>query len=129
MTLSGVTQFIDLTGEKFETQQTGGYKKTPGPTAATRSLDASAARAAKLPESVDWREKGACGSCWAFCATAMIESYTRISEGGDVPILSAQQVTASPLTCGGTGGCMGSIPQLAFTYIQLFGHVTEDEWP
>merc|ERR1711872_429439 len=43
-----------------------------------------------------------------------------------------QQVTActpNPLSCGGTGGCMGSIPQLAFTYIQLFGHVTEDEWP
>ena len=121
--------------EELETQHTGRYKKIPGLTTATRSL------AAQHPESVDWREKGAispvkdqqaCGSCWAFCATAMIESYAQISEGGDVPILSAQQVTActpNPLSCGGTGGCMGSIPQLAFTYIQLFGHVTEDEWP
>merc|ERR1719384_2065100 len=61
----------------------------------------------------------------------MIESYAQI-ETNEVPILSAQQVTActpNPLSCGGTGGCMGSIPQLAFTYIQLFGHVTEDEWP
>merc|ERR1711945_82063 len=94
----------------------------------------------QLPESVDWREKGAispvkdqqaCGSCWAFAATAMIESYAQI-ETNEMPILSAQQVTActpNPLSCGGTGGCMGSIPQLAFTYIQLFGHVTEDEWP
>merc|ERR1712118_112899 len=49
----------------------------------------------------------------------MIESYAQI-ETNEMPILSAQQVT---------GGCMGSIPQLAFTYIQLFGHVTEDEWP
>ena len=51
---------------------------------------------------------------------------------GELPILSAQQVTActpNPLHCGGSGGCMGSIPQLAFTYIQLFGHVTEEEWP
>jgi len=137
----GVNQFSDLTDEEFETQHMGGYKKTPGMTTATRSLAAPTKRAAQLPESVDWREKGAispvkdqqaCGSCWAFCATAMIESYAQITEGGDVPILSAQQVTActpNPLSCGGTGGCMGSIPQLAFTYIQLFGHVTEDEWP
>merc|ERR1712025_562153 len=33
------------------------------------------------------------------------------------------------LKCGGTGGCMGSIPQLGYTYIQLFGHVTEDDYP
>ena len=54
------------------------------------------------------------------------------SPPGELPILSAQQVTActpNPLHCGGSGGCMGSIPQLAFTYIQLFGHVTEDSWP
>ena len=97
-----MTQFSDLTDEEFETQHMGGYKKTPGLTAATRSLASPAARASQLPESVDWREKGAispvkdqqaCGSCWAFCATAMIESYAQISEGGDVPILSAQQVT------------------------------------
>merc|ERR1712048_28960 len=52
--------------------------------------------------------------------------------GNELPILSAQQVTActpNTLSCGGTGGCMGSIPQLAYTYIQLFGHVTEDDWP
>ena len=30
---------------------------------------------------------------------------------------------AAPLSC------MGSVPQLALTYIQLFRHVTEDEWP
>merc|ERR1719242_2492480 len=55
----GVTQFSDLTDEEFETQHMGGYKKTPGLTAATRSLASPAARAAQLPESVDWREKGA----------------------------------------------------------------------
>ena len=80
----------------------GGYKKTPGMTTATRSLAAPTKRAAQLPESVDWREKGAispvkdqqaCGSCWAFAATAQIEAYTQIQEGGDIPILSAQQVS------------------------------------
>jgi len=136
----GVTQFSDLTDQEFEARHMGGYKRMPGFAPSNMTL-APAKRAAQLPESVDWREKGAispvkdqqaCGSCWAFCATAMIESYAQISEGGEVPILSAQQVTActpNPLSCGGTGGCMGSIAQLAYTYIQLFGHVTEDEWP
>merc|ERR1711936_782862 len=93
-----------------------------------------------LPASVDWREKGAvtpvknqgqCGSCWAFATTAMIESYAAIATG-NLPVLSSQQVTSctpNPLSCGGTGGCMGSIPQLAYTYIQLFGHASEDDYP
>jgi len=136
----GVTKFSDLTDEEFEAMHMGGYKKTP--VASTGAPVKSLASGKQLPESVDWREKGAispvkdqqaCGSCWAFCATEMIESYAQLANPeNDMPILSAQQVTActpNPLSCGGTGGCMGSIPQLAFTYIQLFGHVTEDEWP
>merc|ERR1712179_742199 len=37
--------------------------------------------------------------------------------------------TPNPLKCGGTGGCYGSIPQLGYTYIQLFGHITEEDYP
>merc|ERR1712130_705379 len=37
--------------------------------------------------------------------------------------------TPNPLSCGGTGGCYGSIPQLGYTYIQLFGHVSETDYP
>jgi len=33
------------------------------------------------------------------------------------------------LKCGGTGGCMGSVEPLAFTYASLFGVVTEEEYP
>merc|ERR1719315_835236 len=61
----------------------------------------------------------------------MIESYAGIATGS-TPELSSQQVTSctpNPLSCGGTGGCMGSIPQLGYTYIQLFGHVTEEDMP
>ena len=46
--------------------------------------------------------------------------------------LSAQHITSctpNPLKCGGNGGCQGSIPQLGFTYTQLFGLVKEEEYP
>ena len=49
-----------------------------------------------------------------------------------IKCLSRFQLTActqSPLSCCGTSGCMGSIAQLAYTYIQLFRCVTEDQWP
>ena len=44
-----------------------------------------------------------------------------------IKFLSLFQVTAcTPNPCGCVG-CMGSIAQLAYTYIQLLGHVTEDQ--
>jgi len=134
----GVNQFSDLTEAEFESFHMGGYKKTPLVAASMEGLTVK--RAKDLPASVDWRDKGAvtpvkdqgsCGSCWAFCTTEMIESYAAISTN-NLPVLSAQQVTSctpNTLSCGGTGGCMGSIPQLGYTYLQLFGHVTEDDWP
>ena len=37
--------------------------------------------------------------------------------------------TPNPLHCGGTGGCLGSIPQLGYNYVQLFGLATNDDYP
>ncbi len=59
-----------------------------------------------------------------------IESYVKIN-GGDLTELSVQQLTSctpNPLKCGGTGGCLGSIPQLAYSYVQLFGLTTDKEY-
>lgn len=136
----GINQFSDLTEEEFESLYLGGYKRLASP-----SMEVPALRQAKpakdLPASVDWREKGAvsavknqgrCGSCWAFATTEMIESYHAIETNSTILDLSSQQVTSctpNPLSCGGTGGCMGSIPQLGYTYIQLFGQTTEDSYP
>ena len=59
-----------------------------------------------------------------------IESYVAIN-GGELTSLSAQHITSctpNPLKCGGMGGCQGSIPQLAYSYVQLFGLATEEDY-
>lgn len=35
----------------------------------------------------------------------------------------------NPLSCGGTGGCSGAIPELAFSYTSLVGLTTEQKFP
>ena len=45
---------------------------------------------------------------------------------------STQQVTSctpNTLSCGGTGGCRGSVTQLGFNYLQLFGSILDSDWP
>merc|ERR1719348_2968794 len=135
----GVNEFSDLTQAEFEAQMTGGYKRMPQSGAAPASTFKAKSRS-ELPDSVDWRDQGAvsevknqgqCGSCWAFCTTEQIESYAAIATG-NLPELSSQQVTSctpNTLQCGGTGGCYGSIPQLGYTYLQLFGHVADKDYP
>merc|ERR1711936_262022 len=119
-----MNQFSDLTQAEFESMYLGGYKRMPSSPAEALT---ESKPAKDLPAEVDWRDhgvitdvknQGQCGSCWAFATTAMIESYAGIAMNGSTPILSSQQVTSctpNPLKCGGTGGCMGSIPQLGYT--------------
>lgn len=82
----------------------------------------------ELPPSIDWRTKsvvspvkdqGACGSCWAFAATAVIESHVALNSGLLFD-LSPQQITSctpNPNKCGGNGGCAGATCELAFDYV------------
>merc|ERR1719414_536504 len=132
-----VNQFADLTEEEFKTDVLGGYIKTPQSGNHPTGADVVVA---DLPDHVDWREagvmtdpknQGSCGSCWAFATVENIESYAAIN---NVPLtkLSAQEITTctpNPLHCGGTGGCRGSIPQLAYNYVQLFGLASNADYP
>eukprot|EP00434_Breviolum_minutum_P001761 symbB.v1.2.001558.t1/scaffold70.1/size352959/8 len=84
----------------------------------------------KMPESWDWRDQGDystpvknqghCGSCWAFAATAVIESHVAIN-AGFVSVLGPQMIVScakNPRQCGGTGGCDGATAQIAFDFVK-----------
>ena len=60
-----------------------------------------------------------------------VESYAALG-GAGLEALSYQQATAcapNPLVCGGGGGCLGSVEQLAYSYLQLFGAVRDEDYP
>jgi hypothetical protein len=91
-----------------------------------------------LPTAVDWRlhggvvtpvkNQGGCGSCWAFAATAALESHIAI-QTGKLFSLSMQELVScapNPKDCGGQGGCTGSTAELAYDFVAQHGVV--DEW-
>jgi cathepsin L len=125
----GINKFSDMT-----TKERGaffGFNKNAGTKGHKNQLHAAAANHLKpvseLPASVDWRDagivtpvkdQGHCGSCWAFAATAVLESHVA-KESGLLFSLSPQQISScspNPEHCGGTGGCEGATAEIGFDY-------------
>jgi len=141
----GVTKFADLTKEEFSKTYASGRLNSRLVSSNARNVNLPSRkdiRLEDLPASVDWRDQGVvtdvrdqgqCGSCWAFASAATLSAYGKINDPShDLVTLSTQHIvscTPNPLKCGGTGGCMGSVEPLAYTYASLFGIVTEDEYP
>lgn len=86
-----------------------------------------------LPASIDWStrlssgshilDQGSCGSCWAIAAQGAIELQVALLTNKSLA-LSAQGMlgcTANPDECGGTGGCEGATPDLAFKWAKENG--------
>ena len=81
----------------------------------------------------DWRTKGkvtpvppaqACGDCWAFAATANIESALLMA-GWSQSDLSQMQIRS----CSGAGTCAGGFYLGAMSYTTTTGAVTEPQYP
>jgi len=131
----GINQFSDLSSSEF-----AAILGRKGPKTLLSSQKTARATDVDFPPSIDWRDKkvvspikdqGACGSCWAFASTEQVESYVALS-GAPLPILSPQHLVScdsNPQHCGGTGGCGGSIPELAFDFVQAHGLALEKDYP
>lgn len=129
----GHNQFSDLTHDEFRAH----YLSTLLVVAEPRKADMHVASDVALPESMDWRNKGAvsgvknqgqCGSCWAFSATGSLESQ-HFLKTGNMTLLSEQNL----VDCSGpqgNKGCAGGWMNSAFTYIQANkGIDTEASYP
>lgn len=77
------------------------------------------------PVSLDWRHQrkvgpvknqGQCGSCWAFAATAVLESSHAIRTGGQLYSFAEQQFVSCIPENYGCFGCEGGESWAAFGY-------------
>jgi C1A family cysteine protease len=124
----GITRFADLTTEEFKSR----YLTSRPPVVDDKErvvLDVPRAKA------VDWRsqgvltptkDQGQCGSCWAFSATAAIESFAKIA-GKPLTVLAPQQIVSCDKV---DGGCQGGWPHNAYDYVKGAGGMeTENAYP
>jgi cathepsin F len=135
----GASEFMDMTPEEFEKQYLtlkgnevptdyevyyhGNQTENTEEFLKNRNLQE---QSEEIPESFDWRTKGAvspvrtqggCGSCWAFSSISNIESQYFIKYGV-LPNLSEQQL----IDCDSSNsGCSGGIIHYAFNHIRLNG--------
>merc|ERR1719335_985751 len=90
---------------------------------------------AALPDSVDWRTKGAvtpvknqahCGSCWAFSSTGAMEGAFFVSSGKLVSLSEEELVQCDH---SGDSGCQGGIMENAFGWVKKNGICSEQAYP
>jgi len=134
----GVNRFTDLSKEEMKAYYGNSIemslaRKSAMPVAELPKMD-------KLPDSIDWREKnvvtpvrdqGGCGSCWAFAASETLESHLALATG-KLKSLSPQHFVScvqNPQHCGGTGGCGGATPELAYEQVAVKGVALEADFP
>ncbi|CAJ0960559.1 unnamed protein product, partial [Mesorhabditis belari] len=131
----GITRFSDLTRDEFK-QIYLPYNWTK-PVYPNKKIDVEdyGVSLEDLPESLDWREKGAvtgvkdqkmCGSCWAFSTTGNVEGQWFIAKGQLVSLSEQELVDCDTLD----QGCGGGLPSNAYKeIIRLGGMESEDSYP
>eukprot|EP00933_Yihiella_yeosuensis_P010127 TRINITY_DN11639_c1_g1_i1.p1 TRINITY_DN11639_c1_g1~~TRINITY_DN11639_c1_g1_i1.p1 ORF type:complete len:360 (-),score=74.39 TRINITY_DN11639_c1_g1_i1:176-1207(-) len=125
-TYSHLSPFADWTMEEFDALNTFRPAMMPSTPMAQAPLLATS----DLPESFDWREKGAvnpvqnqgkCGSCWAFAAVANIEGQNFVNGTRSLLKLSEQQLVDCDKATG-NDGCLDGYSKDAYA------DMVENKW-
>ncbi|EAR99860.1 papain family cysteine protease (macronuclear) [Tetrahymena thermophila SB210] len=141
-----LNQFSDMTQQEFvekvlmksdlvdlHIQQTTSNNSTSSATEVSNSTSNNAA------DNVDWRTKGAvtsvknqgqCGSCWAFSAAGLMESFNFIKNKNLVNFSEQQLVDCMNFENGySSNGCNGGWPESCLDYSSKFGITTLQNYP
>jgi hypothetical protein len=130
---AGLNQFSDLTTEEFGRIYASGYKSwtgaaapLPGPPAQTYPNGAVNWVSAGAVNPI--QNQGQCGSCWAFSATATIESWIKITRG-NLPKLSEEELVECVPIGDGCEGCNGGSFEGAGKWVHSNGQCSETAYP
>ncbi|KAL1564782.1 low-temperature-induced cysteine proteinase-like [Salvia divinorum] len=132
----GLNRFADLTNQEYRRMHLGTRPRSALRLGATKSDRYALRDGDALPESVDWRTKGAvapvkdqgsCGSCWAFSTIAAVEGINQIKTGSLVS-LSEQELVDCDTSY--NQGCNGGLMDYAFEFIIKNGGIdSEEDYP
>ncbi|EPS63305.1 hypothetical protein M569_11479, partial [Genlisea aurea] len=129
----GLNRFADLTNKEYRTTFLGTRIDAKRRLLKARSDRYAAKAGDSLPDSVDWRSKGAvapikdqggCGSCWAFSTIASVEGINQIVTG-DLITLSEQELVDCDTSY--DQGCNGGLMDYAFQFIIKNGGIDSDQ--
>ncbi|KAL6966139.1 putative cysteine protease rd21b [Sarracenia purpurea var. burkii] len=133
----GLNRFADLTNDEYRSMYLGVRGGSRRRLSAPKKSDRYLPRVGEsLPDSVDWREKGAvvgvkdqgsCGSCWAFSTIAAVEGINQIVTGSLIS-LSEQELVDCDTSY--NEGCNGGLMDYAFEFIIDNGGIdSEEDYP
>ncbi|CAE8599110.1 unnamed protein product [Polarella glacialis] len=128
-----VNEFADYTEDEFAGmlgyRRLGGWSTSQSSHPSPRKLQS----ARLIAESIDYRKlnssswvirQGGCGACWAIAAIGAMETHAELCDKREPRRLSMHELidcVPNPKNCGGPGGCVGSVFDLAFQYVQDLG--------
>eukprot|EP00483_Globobulimina_turgida_P002950 UN02955 len=128
----GHNKFSDLTQKEFEDAISCDYDGGSSRTESSVELREEDAAKIKAPTSIDWsnydgqdwttpiKNQGNCGSCWAFCSTAALESRSVIKNGTAKNILSLSEQELVDCVKANSG-CNGGRSVNSYNYVASAG--------